>query len=194
MKACTAFPPIRDDLTDEDLKRLGFRPGPSSPLFGVRPAGSDPDGAAAHTLGAAATRPPACRLSRLMALPRPALSALCAAALAVLAGCGGGGGVSADATGAELYREYACAGCHSLSGSDGTGPTFKGLAGSTVTLEDGTQVQADAAYLERAIVDPDAQVSEGYSPGLMTASIDNFDLASRPEDVRKLVEFIQGVE
>jgi cytochrome c oxidase subunit 2 len=127
---------------------------------------------------------------------RPILAALCTAAL-VAAGCGGGGGDgggSAASTGEELYRQNACASCHSLDGSEGTGPTFKGLAGRTVTLTDGTRVQADAAYLERAIVDPDAQVVEGYNPGLMTASIAAFELEERPEDVRKLVEFIQGVE
>ena len=74
------------------------------------------------------------------------------------------------------------------------GPTFEGLAGSTVTLTDGTQVKADAAYLERAILDADAEVVEGYSPGLMAASIAGFDLQSKPEDVRRLVEFIQGVQ
>ncbi len=128
-----------------------------------------------------------------MPAPRGTVPAvLCALALAG-AGCGGDGG-STDAPGADAYRRYACASCHSLNGSDGTGPTFKGLAGSTVTLTDGTQVQADAAYLERAIVDADAQVAEGYSPGLMTASIAGFDLQSKPEDVRRLVEFIQGVQ
>ena len=119
-------------------------------------------------------------------------AALCAVALGAAAGCGGES--SADAPGADLYRRYACAGCHSLNGGDGTGPTFKGLAGSTVTLTDGSQVQADAAYLERSIVDSDAQVVEGYSAGLMTAGIAGFDLERKPEDVRRLVEFIQAVK
>lgn len=131
-----------------------------------------------------------------------AVAFLCALPIA-LAACGGddggngGGGESASgaaATGEDLYRQYACASCHSLDGDDGTGPTFKGLAGSTVTLADGREVTADAAYLEKAIVDPDAEISEGYNAGLMTAAIDGFDLESKPEDVRKLVEFIQGVE
>lgn len=129
--------------------------------------------------------------------PRGLLPLVLAAVALAVAGCGGGdsgGGGGGDAPGADLYRQYACAGCHSVSGSDGTGPTFQGLAGSTVTLTDGTQVQADAAYLERAIVDADAQVVEGYNPGLMTASIAGFDLERKPEDVRRLVEFIQGVK
>ena len=94
----------------------------------------------------------------------------------------------------DAYRRYACAGCHSLDGSERTGPTFKGLAGSTVTLEGGKEVKADAAYLERAILEPDADVAEGYDAGIMKASIDGFDLKSKPDDVKRLVEFIQGVK
>ena len=123
--------------------------------------------------------------------------ALCALPLAAT-GCGGGsddgGSASSGGSGEALYRQYACASCHSLDGSDGTGPTFKGLAGSTVKLKDGKTVTADKAYLEKAITDPDADVTEGFNAGLMKASIDGFDLGDKPEDVQKLVEFIQGVK
>ena len=54
-----------------------------------------------------------------------------------------------------------------------------------MTLDGGKQVKADAAYLEQAITDPDADVTEGYNAGLMTASIDGFDLESKPEDVKR---------
>jgi cytochrome c551/c552 len=131
-------------------------------------------------------------------MPSPrtiAVAALCALPLAGAA-CGGSDGASGSASGSgeELYRQYACASCHSLDGSERTGPTFKGLAGSTVTLDGGKRVTADAAYIEKAIVDPDAEVTEGYSAGLMKASIDGFDLGDKPEDVQKLVEFIQSVK
>jgi len=129
-----------------------------------------------------------------------AVALLCGLPLAVAAcgggddgGSGGSGGGGAQ-SGEELYRQYACASCHSLDGSKGTGPSFKGLAGSKVKLEGGKEVTADAAYLEKAITDPDADVTEGYNAGLMKASIDGFDLGSKPEDVQKLVEFIQGVQ
>ena len=131
-----------------------------------------------------------------MPAPRSlAVAAVCALPLAAAA-CGGGssGSSASDDPGERLYRQYACASCHSLDGSEGTGPTFKGLAGSTVTLADGKQVQATPAYLERAITDPDAQVTNGFNAGLMTASVDGFGLEDRPEDVQKLVEFIQGVK
>ena len=129
-------------------------------------------------------------------LPRSlAVAALCALPLAAVA-CGGSseGGTASGGPGEQLYRQYACASCHSLDGSEGTGPTFKGLAGSTVKLAGGKQAKATPAYLEKAITDPDADVAEGYNAGLMTASIDGFDLESKPEDVQQLVEFIQGVK
>jgi cytochrome c oxidase subunit 2 len=130
------------------------------------------------------------------ALRTLAIASLCALPLAAAA-CGGGsdaGGSASGGPGEEAYRQYACASCHSLNGSEGTGPTFKGLAGSTVTLTGGKRVKADAGYLEKAITAPDADVTEGYNAGLMKASIDGFDLGSKPEDVKKLVEFIQGVK
>src|SRR6478672_11061594 len=42
-----------------------------------------------------------------------------------------GGGAAGDAVkGKALYTSLGCVGCHSIDGSSGTGPTFKGLAGS----------------------------------------------------------------
>jgi mono/diheme cytochrome c family protein len=129
-----------------------------------------------------------------MPVPRRfALAALCALPFAAAA-CGDSSTSGQGGAGDQVYRQYACSSCHSLDGSEGTGPTFKGLAGSTVTLKGGKTVQATPEYLERAIVEPDAEVVEGYAPGLMTASIDGFDLKDKPEDVRELVKFIQGVE
>src|SRR6476646_284805 len=79
-----------------------------------------------------------------------------------------------DATkGKALYTSLGCIGCHSLDGSKGTGPTFKGLAGSKVALTNGQSVVADPAYLEKSIENADADVVQGYSPGIMSAVIKN---------------------
>jgi hypothetical protein len=133
--------------------------------------------------------PPSMRARHLLA------AVLCALAAA---GCGGSdsdsGSGGAASSGEDLYREYACAGCHSLDGDDGTGPTFKGLAGSTVTLEGGETVKATREYLRRAIVEPDAEIVEGYSGGLMPATTDGFDLESKPGEVDRLVDFIESVK
>ena len=60
--------------------------------------------------------------------------------------------------GAGLARESGCVACHSVNGGAGVGPTWKGLFGSQVTLEDDSVVTVDREYLVRAIVDPAAQV------------------------------------
>ncbi|MCZ7589835.1 MAG: cytochrome c [Gaiella sp.] len=96
------------------------------------------------------------------------------------------------ARGEELWSSTGCAGCHSLDGSAGVGPTMQGLAGSTVTLDDGSQVAADDAYLERAIVDPDAQVAEGAQAGIMPGAVASQEFATRPDDVAALVAFIKA--
>jgi cytochrome c2 len=96
------------------------------------------------------------------------------------------------ARGEELWSSTGCAGCHSLDGSDGVGPTVQGLAGSTVALEDGSTVTADDEYLSRSITDPDAQISEGYEAGIMSGAVASQDFATRQQDVDALVAFIQA--
>ena len=98
------------------------------------------------------------------------------------------------ARGKQLYTAESCAGCHSLTGASGAGPTFKGLAGSTVTLDTGRTVTADDAYLVRAITDPDAQIVRGFHAGLMGPAIASFDLRAKPADVRALVAYIKSLK
>ena len=96
------------------------------------------------------------------------------------------------ARGNELYKADGCQGCHALDGSTGVGPGFKGLAGSTVKLTNGRTVVADDPYLERAIIDPDADVVLGYRAGLMQAAVAGLNLRGKPADVRALVAFIKA--
>ncbi len=94
--------------------------------------------------------------------------------LALLAGCGQGtsttgGGLAAGSLGAEAERgqrialESGCAACHGSSWQGGAGPALAGLAGSTVTLDDGTTVLVDRDYLVRAIVDPAADRAGSFA-------------------------------
>ena len=68
----------------------------------------------------------------------------------------------AAARGQVLAESNACLQCHSVDGTDGTGPTWKGLAGSSRPLTTGESVVADDAYLDLSIVDPGAQIVLGY--------------------------------
>lgn len=96
------------------------------------------------------------------------------------------------AQGKTLFTADGCSGCHSLTGSAGAGPTLKGAAGRTVTLDNARTVTADDAYLERSITDPDAEVVKGYHSGIMGPAIAGHDLAHKPADVRALVAFIKS--
>jgi mono/diheme cytochrome c family protein len=96
------------------------------------------------------------------------------------------------ARGKALFSSDSCAGCHSLDGTSGAGPSFKGLAGSTVALEGGETATVDDAYLQESIVDPDAQIVKGFHPGLMAPAISSYGLAGKPEDLRALVAFVKS--
>ena len=65
-----------------------------------------------------------------------------------------------------VYRTIGCAACHSVDGSTNgkSGPTWKGLAGSTRKLIGGGEAEATTEYLRESILDPPAMVAEGYNP------------------------------
>lgn len=88
-------------------------------------------------------------------------------------------------SGEELAADVGCVSCHTDVDTD-LAPTWVGLAGSTVTLEDGSSVTADEAYIRRSIVEPDAQVVEGYRPVMPV-----FELT--PEELDTLVDYIAGL-
>lgn len=95
------------------------------------------------------------------------------------------------ARGRVLVEVNGCISCHSLDGSKGVGPTWKGLADSTVTLNDGTTAQADAFFLLSSIIKPDIQIVEGYSAGVMPKNY--LDLLTE-EQINDILIFIQSLK
>lgn len=78
------------------------------------------------------------------------------------------------AKGEDVARDLGCVQCHSAAdGVNVRGPSWAGLAGSEVTLEDGTTVTADREYLERAITDPPAQIVDGFKPIMPKVPLDD---------------------
>lgn len=69
--------------------------------------------------------------------------------------------------GQQFYVEFGCNGCHSLDGTAGAGPTWQGVYLREETMDDGTVVVADDAYIRESILDPNAHVVEGFAPGVM---------------------------
>jgi mono/diheme cytochrome c family protein/cytochrome c553 len=103
---------------------------------------------------------------------------------------GTGGCTGPEATG--VYATLGCNSCHSIDGSKSTGPTFKSLYGSTVTLTNGQTVKADEDYLLESIVDPDKQIVKGYQPGVMSAVIKKGQVSQA--DAKQLVDFIKTLK
>lgn len=118
----------------------------------------------------------------------------------LVSGCGGTGEddagqgrpLSEEATeGEALVAQRGCLSCHSTDGSPGTGPTWKGLAGSSVRLADGRAVTADARYLRRSILDPDADTVAAFPAGLMASTIRPGSLGEAEADA--IVAYLQSL-
>lgn len=95
----------------------------------------------------------------------------------------------AAARGEVLAEGQGCLQCHTTDGRPGSGPTWKGLAGSVRPLASGEEVVADDAYLFNSIVDPNAQVVEGYDAVMPTFYADQLD----ETQIDDLVEYMKSL-
>ena len=137
----------------------------------------------------------------------PVMLAFASLVAVAVAGCGGGptpGVVEASPTAAEptptvnvarevargkrLVEKHGCLDCHTTDGRDQIGPTWTALYGSSVTLAGGRVVVADEGYLWASVRDPNAQIVEGYLPGIM------LPLQLTDAEITSIVEYIKSVE
>ena len=63
-----------------------------------------------------------------------------------------------------LYSQKGCVACHTVDGSTGIGPTWKGIWGISVPLEDGRSVTVDEAYVKKSMNEPATDVVKGFQP------------------------------
>ena len=89
--------------------------------------------------------------------------------------------------GQVLYHRHGCDGCHSLDGSAGTGPSFKGIYGHPVQLEDHEPVEVEDNYIRESILEPEAKIVKGYQPVMPT-----FKGSLSDKDITALIEFIKS--
>ncbi len=87
-----------------------------------------------------------------------------------------------------LAQANACTACHSTTGNVSVGPTWAGLFGKEETLEDGAKVWADEGYLRESILDPNAKIVKGFSPGIMPQ---DFRSKLSSADVDAIIAFIK---
>jgi cytochrome c oxidase subunit 2 len=78
--------------------------------------------------------------------------------------------LSPEERGEKWRIQFGCQSCHSIDGSTLAGPTWLGLFGSEELLADGSTVTVDEQYLLKSILQPSAQVVEGFPDGVMQAT------------------------
>jgi len=66
--------------------------------------------------------------------------------------------------GRALAQSKGCAGCHSIDGNAGVGPTWKGLYDKTETFADGSTAKMDDASIKHEILEPQARLVKGFGP------------------------------
>lgn len=71
-------------------------------------------------------------------------------------------GESWSTYGETVFAEMGCSVCHTMNDGVNVGPSLNGIADTQRPLADGTTVLADAAYLHRAIVEPNAEIVAGF--------------------------------
>lgn len=96
--------------------------------------------------------------------------------------------VPSVARGEGIYRRV-CASCHTIDGRRYTGPTFKGLYESEVPLRDGTTVIADEVYLRESILDPNAAITAGYQPAMLS-----YANSLQPDEIEDVIAFIKSLK
>ncbi len=82
-----------------------------------------------------------------------------------------------------------CLACHTIDGTPGSGPTWRGLAGSSRPLQSGDVVTADDVYLTNSIVDPGSQVVAGFD-NIMSP---DYEDSLTEQEVVDLVEYIKSL-
>lgn len=91
--------------------------------------------------------------------------------------------------GERVAQENACIGCHSIDGSQKAGPTWLNVFGSEEALVGGGSVTVDEEYLRESIIDPAAQVVDGYANIMPNVYADTLSDA----DVNNLIEYIKSL-
>ncbi len=87
----------------------------------------------------------------------------------------------------KLLEAKDCMTCHSIDGSDGIGPTLKGIYGRQTKLTNGSTITVDEKYLREAILDPSATIVAGSD-----------DVMPKPElteeELNALIEYLKNLK
>lgn len=71
-------------------------------------------------------------------------------------------GIPLVTLGALLHKTKGCVSCHSVDGSKGTGPSWKGIWGASHRFKDGGSATVDENYVRESVLEPAKHIVEGY--------------------------------
>lgn len=98
-------------------------------------------------------------------------------------------GETPAAFGARIFTRKGCNACHSTDGAPMTGPTWKGLYGSQRSFLDGSSATADDNYIRQSILDPNAQVVQGFTP-----QMPSFQGQLEDQHITALIEYMKTLK
>jgi cytochrome c oxidase subunit II len=91
--------------------------------------------------------------------------------------------------GARLYKTRGCASCHTVDGSAGIGPSFKGIWGGQAVLSDGRKVLVDEDYVRESILEPPAKVVAGFDPVMPT-----YKGRIKDKEITVIIEYLKSLK
>lgn len=100
---------------------------------------------------------------------------------------------SPTAAGKRIMTNIGCFACHTVDGNKLVGPSFKGVYGHEVTIKTGGEtrtVKVDDEYLKRSILDPNADIVEGYNKGLMQPYVGQLS----DTEISQIIEYIKTLK
>lgn len=90
-------------------------------------------------------------------------------------------------TGAQLFRQFGCSGCHSPN-STVRAPLLDGVYGRPVPLQSGDVVIADDRYIRDSIMMPKSQIVAGYEPVMPT-----FASQIKEDELLQIIAYIKSL-
>lgn len=90
--------------------------------------------------------------------------------------------------GRMLYESKGCSTCHSIDGTRGQCPSWKGVYGGMNKMADGRNLKVDENYIRHTMMEPNSMLLPGFE-GIMPS----FQGMLREREIVALVEFIKSV-
>ena len=102
-------------------------------------------------------------------------------------GLGGEAEGSPSEIGKKVADEKGCLACHSVDGSPGLAPTFKGIWGQRVQLTNGPDQVVNAEFIKEMILHASKHPVKGYEPAMP-------ELALSDEEIGQIVNYLKDLK